>query len=505
MDSLIAWAQAYGVNTVGGLAHKANKIWPPPVSIRGVLALLGRPVTPLSSYTWGTNTESVCCLGFDGDVHAILRTAGTNWQAPVDLTQAAHASTEPDFPNPPNAQSLAGYSFVALDAHGQPIEDTAHVIYLGSDGNIHDSYASGNTPSPIWTDQPLPAPQPPLGALPLTGSVPTTPLGAYPFVVYNPDGSSVETTKHVIYLDQKGALHELSSSPGNNWTDAELPTGTAPLLTQELSTPIAAYSFVDYYAGIAKESTEHVIYIDKENRLHELVKPAGGGSWGDNVLPGSPLVTNNLITPIRAYTFFVMDNDDNLSEISEHIIYIGSDSQLHEIYNIRQPYQTGWTPAVLPTKVPPFVNPTLTTPLTGFSLFSAIIETLTGGAGGDSTHYDVQECSEHVFYIASDGNLRWLYNVRPGGPGWIDGGAVPTVAIPLIHPASLFGGPPAKMTSLTGHSFVVHDQNGELVESELHVFYIDSSRNLHVMSVVRPGSLWADTNLTSTLGINPAA
>ncbi len=332
-------------------------------------------MTPLHSFTWGTNTEVLCYLGSDGDVHAMAlsRPAPGDW-ASMNLTQAAHASTVPAFPNPSPAQLLAGYPFVVLDPHGQTIEDTVHVVYLGvGDGRLHECYASGNTSSLSWNDHSLPGAMP-LGALPLTGSVPTTPLGGYSFVVYNSDGSTRESTEHVIYLDQNGALHELWFTHGGNWTDNLLPTQGKPLVTSVFATPIATFPFVAVWPpGVAAEATEHVIYIDTNHRLHELWKPAGGGYWSDTVLPGNPLVLNEFITPLAAYPFFALDSNDNLTEISEHIIYVGADNLLHELYNVRQPNQTGWTDAVLHTEVPPLVTAVQTTPLAGFGFFSAII------------------------------------------------------------------------------------------------------------------------------------
>jgi len=462
--------------------------------------------TPLGSYMWGTDTMVVFNLGNDGDVHAMLlsRPNPGDWLA-ADLSAAARAPTKPVIPNPNEAQTLTGYPFIVLDQHGQPIEDTAHVVYLGLDGSLHELYAPGNTSNLQWTDRALPTAVRPLGGLPLTGASPTTPLAGYPFVVYNSDFSLLESTEHVIYLDINGSLRELWLKPGSDWRDNPLPTAGQPLVTGALTTPIAAYRFVNYYGGggSAIESTEHVIYIDTNNRLHELYHHAGAGSWIDHTLPGTPLVTEEVTTPLTAYTFFAAENDGTMTELSEHIIYIGMDGRLHELYNVRQPNQTGWIDHVLPAAAP-LITPVQTTPLAGFSFFSADMF-YTSGGDFNTTSYDVHECSQHVMYLDADANLRELYLVRPGGPGWIDH-ALPTAARPLFVPPSITGGPPAETTPLTGYSFVVNYDDGSLAESSLHVMYIDGDKNLHEMYLVRPGDGgWIDRNLTAQIGVKPAA
>jgi hypothetical protein len=114
------------------------------------------------------------------------------------------------------------------------------------------------------------------------------------------------------------------------------------------------------------------------------------------VLPGNPLVLGSNVTPLTAYTLTVVDSENNVTEVSEHVVYVGSDHALHELYNVRQPNQSGWIDRVLPTKIPPVVFGEQITPLAGFSHFSAIKETISGGAGGDLFHYEIQEISAHV-------------------------------------------------------------------------------------------------------------
>jgi hypothetical protein len=291
----------------------------------------------------------------------------------------------------------------------------------------------------------------------------------------------------------------LQYSPGGAWNDEIPNTVVKPLLSGSVVSPIAAYSFVAYYPQVPIETTEHIIYIDSGHRLHELWRPVGSAFWSDNLLPGRPLVLDSVVTPLTAYTLFVVDSDSNLKEVSEHIIYVGTDNTLHELYNVRQPYQTGWIDRVLPTAVPPLVSAVQMTPLAGFSFFSSVIVSTSEGAFA----WDVQEISEHVIYIGSDGKLRELYNVLSGTPGWADH-ALPSAAPPLFI-APTFTGPPAKTTPVAGHSFVVQDSNGGLDESTIHVFYIDQHSNLHEMYYASPGNgQWFDRNLTQQLGVRPA-
>jgi len=49
--SLIWFAKRNGVNSLGGLAQKAKKHWPPPpaISVRSVLQVIGLPLSPDAS------------------------------------------------------------------------------------------------------------------------------------------------------------------------------------------------------------------------------------------------------------------------------------------------------------------------------------------------------------------------------------------------------------------------------------------------------------------------
>ncbi len=459
--------------------------------------------SPIRSFTWGTNTQCLSFLGSNGHAYTLLMTRpGSSDWLPFDITTAAPASTNPSFPVPANAQSLAGYGFTVLDKHGQTIEDTVHMIYLGEDGFIHEAYAEGNTSSLAWNDHALTAASQPLGLATFEAS-PTSPLGGYAFVVYNKDGSARESTEHVIYLDTSGTIHNLQFTPGETWSDERPDILVHPLLNNAVATPIAAYPFVAYYPDAPIEATEHIIYIDTNHLLHELWKPTGSAFWSDNVLPGNPLVLDDLVTPLSAYTLFAVDGNGILTEVSEHVIYVGSDNALHELYNVRQPYQSGWLDVVLYTHVPPLISAVQITPLAGFSLFSANILTTTADGNVEGTAFDIQEISEHVIYIGSDGSLRELYNVISGTPGWVDH-ALPTAAAPLFI-VPTFSGSAAKTTPVAAHSFIVHGNDGSLLESTMHVFYVDQNLNLHEMYYDVPNSGgWMDRNLTQDLGIQPA-
>jgi hypothetical protein len=176
------------------------------------------------------------------------------------------------------------------------------------------------------------------------------------------------------------------------------------------------------------------------------------------------------------------------------------DGRLHELYNVRQPNQTGWIDVVLPS-AEPLITAAQTTPLAGFSFVSADSSSTSRG-DIPVTFVNIDECSEHVMYLGADGNLHELYNVQPGGPGWIDR-QLPTKATPLVVRPS-FSGPPARTTPLSGYSFVVNYQDGSLAESSMHVLYIDDNANLHEMYLIRPGEGdWVDRNLTTALSVAP--
>ncbi len=179
------------------------------------------------------------------------------------------------------------------------------------------------------------------------------------------------------------------------------------------------------------EVSEHVVYVGADNALHKLynVRQPSQIGWIDSVLPTEvpPLVSDPQMTPLAGFSFFSATIDstsgDNspvtsyrygIQEISEHVIYIGGDGSLRELYNVRSG-TPGWVDHALRTAATPLVirptftgPPAKTTPLAGHSFV---------------VHFDdgsLAESSMHLFYIDKDFSLHEMYNSIPGNVGWVD-------------------------------------------------------------------------------------
>jgi hypothetical protein len=203
-----------------------------------------------------------------------------------------------------------------------------------------------------------------------------TPMNGSPLVGYVFEN---EGTEHVFYIANDNTIRELYYSGawyGNNLSEVTGALATPP----KVNSPLAAY--VQEF-----DNTQHVIYIDNQNHVHELYW--SGGAWHN----GLPDLTQTTGTPQPA------GNSDLAGyaceyERTEHVIYIGNDGHIHELWN-----GGTWNTTDLTDKAGSGATaPMNGTPLAGYS--------------------DEAEQTHHVFYIDVNYNVHELYR---SGNAWFSG------------------------------------------------------------------------------------
>jgi hypothetical protein len=181
--------------------------------------------------------------------------------------------------------------------HGYRLgDDSQHVNYIGIDNHIHELYIHTGTG---WVDNDLTA---------LARAVPPTTNTAL-------DGYRLsDGSQHVNYIGIDNHIHELYIHAHAGWVDNDLTTlaGAVPPTT---NTALDGYRLGD--------DSQHVNYIGTDNHIHELYIHAHAG-WIDNDLTtlarAVPPTTNTALDGYR------------LGDDSQHVIYIGTDNHIHELY-----------------------------------------------------------------------------------------------------------------------------------------------------------------------------
>lgn len=247
--------------------------------------------------------------------------------------------------------SAAGAPQAASDPMGYPWEKdkTQHVIYIGTDGDIHELWCRSGK----WAHNPI-------------GK-----LTRAPDAVGNPFGFAWERdeTQHVLYRGKDSAIHEL-------WYRDELlkkvdwhhnPIG-------QLANAPAAAGDPSAYAW-EKDKTQHIVYVGQDGMIQELWYR---DKWGHNPvgqITGAPPAAG---TPYG----YAWEKDG-----TQHIVYRGKDGQIHELWFRHEMLQ----------KVDWHHNP---------------IGQLTGAppAAGDPGGFAWErDDTQHVIYTGTDGMIHELW------------------------------------------------------------------------------------------------
>ena len=287
--------------------------------------------------------QHIVYLGTDGHIHELGYTPGpgATW-GHFDLSAATSA--------PPAAGNPNGYVFKA--------ENRQHIVYLGTDGHIHEL---GYTPGPGAT----------WGHFDLTAATSAPPAAG------DPDGYvfDAEGRQHIVYLGTDGHIHELGYTPGPGaaWGHFDLTAAT--------SAPPAAGNPHGYV--FKAENRQHIVYLGTDGHIHELgYTPGPGAAWGHfdlSAATGAPPAAGNP-------DGYVFD-----AEGRQHIVYRGTDGHIHEL---------GYTPG----------------PGAAWGHFDLSAATSAPPAAGDPDGYVFKaENRQHVVYLGTDGHIHELgYTPGPG-------------------------------------------------------------------------------------------
>lgn len=263
---------------------------------------------------------------YDGDWHA------------HDLTAAIGAPLASSLPH--------GYDFEPFGAHNQ------HIVYGGTDSHIHELARTDSS----WN------------LYDLTQTAGTPPVVGDPFGY----AFDAQQTQHVIFRGTDGTdgnggdLHELWWNRVNGWTHEPL--------SEQVGAPPAASEPFGYV--FVSQGTQHVLFVGSDQHVHELWWDNSGWHLEDlTEHTGAPLATG----AVHAYPF---DPAPNVPEPTQHVLYIGFDSHVHELWWD----STGWHHNDLSTV------PGTTTPV-------AI-----GGAAPTGLA-DTTNGTQHIYYVDVDHHL----------------------------------------------------------------------------------------------------
>jgi Fungal fucose-specific lectin len=254
--------------------------------------VMPRDDSPLAAYAMQrAKTTHIIYIDSEHHVHELYW--NNSWQTPNDLTQRTGTMV------PMSGSPLAAYSFEN--------QGTAHIFYVAQDNSIRELYFSGNQ----WSSNNLSVI--PGAVSPRTNCV----MACY--------ACEYENTQHVVYTGNDGDIHELYWS--NGWkNNPQTLTSIAGAPKPAQNSALAGYA-CEY------EKTQHVIYIDDHANIQEIYWSNG---WQNNILSeaagsGAPSPQNG--TPLTGYAFE--------NEKTEHVWYIDSNDQVHELYHSGNQWHAG--------------------------------------------------------------------------------------------------------------------------------------------------------------------
>jgi hypothetical protein len=367
------------------VVNVSGTAWPP-------LPVAG---SALEGYPLSNDSQHVFFIGTDKFAHELDITAGEVWDD-NDLTTLAGAV--PPIPT----SALAGFRLS---------NNSKHVFFIGTDKHVYELYF---TAGEGWVFNDLTA---------LAGAVAPTPSSALEGFRLGDD------SKHVFFIGTDNHVHELFIAAGGRWDDNDLTTlaGAVP--------PAATSALVGFRLG---DNSKHVFFIGTDNHVHELFTASAG--WADNDL--TTLAGAVAPTPGSALTGYP------LSDNSQHVFFIGTDNQVHELFIAG----AGWADNNLTT------------------LAGAVAPT----PGSALVGYPLSDNSQHVFFIGTDSHVHELFIA---GAGWADSDLT-TLAGAV---------PPTPTSALAGY---------RLSNNSKHVFFIGTDNHVHELFIAA-GAGWLDNDLTA--------
>ena len=288
---------------------------------------------------YSDTTQHVLFVGSDGNLHEFWSTGNPVTWKDTDLTKTVNGIS-----NPASGSPLVGYIWQGMQ----------HIIYIGSNNHIDELYYAGK-----WTFNDL------------TGSSDPSAEWGSGLVGYV---WQADNTQHVIYVDSNNHLQELWSAgqPGA-WKDTDLTDKTQALEAGSKST----------LAGYAVGTQEHIIYIDTNTHIHELLYNSSNQIWSNNDLTKA---TN--ANPPASGSALV-----GYSDTTQHVIYTDSNGHIQELWNSSG--SIAWQQ---------------------HDLTNTARNSRTARLGADLVSYIWQaNGTQHIIYIGSDDNIYELWStLQPG-------------------------------------------------------------------------------------------
>ena len=366
-----------------------------------VIADTGAPAAVAGSAltSWAdAHYQHVVYLTSDGHVHELyypLGATGPRW-ATTDVIADTGAPA-----------AVAGSALTSwADAHYQ------HVVYLTSDGHVHELYYPLGATGPRWATTDVIADTGAPAAV--AGSALTSWADAH--------------YQHVVYLTSDGHVHELYyplGATGPRWatTDVIADTGAPAAVAGSALT-----SWADAHY-------QHVVYLTSDGHVHELYYPLGatGPRWATTDViadTGAPAAVAGSALTSWADAHY------------QHVVYLTSDGHVHELYYPLGATGPRWatTDVIADTGAPAAVA--------GSALTSWA-----------DAHY------QHVVYLTSDGHVHELYYpLGATGPRW----ATTDVIADTGAPAAVAG---SALTSWADPSRVVPPPPGDLTVTPASIIY----------------------------------
>jgi hypothetical protein len=233
-------------------------------------------------------TQHVMYRGTDNDIHELYWSNG-KWSTD-DVTTQANANTATQTKAPPAASDPSAYMY---DAQG-----TQHVMYVGTDGDVHELYWYNGQ---WYTDD-----------VTTQANANTATQTKAPPAVGNPSGYvfNAQGTQHVMYRGTDNDIHEFYYNNGQWYTDDVSSTTKAPAAAGDPN----GYMF-------DAQGTQHVMYRGADNDIHELYY--SNGQWSTDDPTKTTSATSATGDP-RGYVFFVQG--------TQHVMYVGTDGHIHELW-----------------------------------------------------------------------------------------------------------------------------------------------------------------------------
>jgi hypothetical protein len=268
--------------------------------------------------------------------------------------------------------------------------------------------------------------------------------------VWNSDPSG--SSQHVVYVASDNHVHEVYTAKGwDGWGHVDL--------SKEAGAPRALGGSTPFGYAWDRDRSQHVVYVGEDLHVHELFFGAGG-PWRHFDLT-KEAGTSSLVKAGGTVFAYVWDRDPAGS--SQHVIYVGGDLKVHELYT----RGGGWT------------HHNLTDAGRGHLVasVSAFGYVWNGDAAGSTQHVLYQSSLDrHIHELVFGANDRtWRdYNLGAAAGG----------------PTALLGGTPFGYAwELDGSQHVVYQGADPLHVHEL--WFSNQTRS------------WHHSDLTSTTGIKP--